>query len=395
MSGLQSSRKRMQAADRNVPLLGDKSFILLWYTGTNTHSNPIYVNSATLSHITKDEKAGLKRGDVITVKEKTLHVKAIVIKVGSFNVCCEAEKTAAGLAEQNADTDEVLTVLLTDIEDSDEEGDPPVQPVVSSDSESDEDVPPPKKVHLNELLELEKQKLAALNCSTGVPRKTGAVVPPTTKLKNTKTPPSTKTPPHYKNTANTKIPPRSTVASSAAASAGAFASTSVEVGSASVTTNSSGSAVTPLLVLESRVQTALLRNIASLLEENNRLLRGLACEVDVTDRPCVSKVYQGHDGDFETKELSNALPNVFAREFVRKKYSKEYFTQRSWEPKGKTKGNYKGLTCCFFKLAMQTNNNVIKLTLKGPSCFFAFKACIIVSQQSKSRSSQPRMDSYF
>ena len=90
-----------------------------------------------------------------------------------------------------------------------------------------------------------------------------------------------------------------------------------------------------LILAELRVQTMLLRNIDNNTKENNQILRSLRGD-DQENLPMDDAVFQGVDGPFHLSSLCAINPNTFARDFLRKTYTKENLSKKILCPKGRS-----------------------------------------------------------
>lgn len=89
-----------------------------------------------------------------------------------------------------------------------------------------------------------------------------------------------------------------------------------------------------LILAEMRVQTTLQRKILSINEEQKVALSLFKEEEQVI--PAGDAEHDGIDGRFSLSSIKSENPCVFARNFMKKKYSKDYLTNKIMCPKGKT-----------------------------------------------------------
>ncbi|PAA51793.1 hypothetical protein BOX15_Mlig010160g5 [Macrostomum lignano] len=330
--------------------------VILWFPKTNSHSGPIYINSSFLSHFDKAEKMEFKERQQIKIREKNGFHDAIIVKLGTYAKIKIAEQTIDRLAEEGYSTETIFERLDNEMSvDLDTRTRTSATYLIDSDSnegddeENDENyVPPddrsttskPPLTITSQTMSLERQKEADLFKSYG----NVIVEPPLKKAKsascdliaNAK---SGACAPLYSSTPPRK--PQDVALAQCMRPSSSFV-TFTEPATAAASPLAQGSKlqapepkVSDLLLLEARVQTGLLKKIIRLQEEGNELLRqGFGFNDEVVSKE--DQVIAGCDGrPFRLSQLP-LPPNLFAREFVLRKFGEQLCETTIIEPHGRS-----------------------------------------------------------
>jgi hypothetical protein len=271
-------RKRASVPDANAKI--QKFHIRLWFTTTNTYSESIYVNDAKLYKYSNEEKSSIKAGTVLSLKEGNDDITAVVLARGAFEKMEQLGPYLEELAKDRCATSEVLQKVSNRMTSVDHE---------SSENDTDEALEPASSA-----VEREKAKLYSLKKTKG----------------RVFSSPSSFDAASTVNCENKKNPDR-------------------------LPKDTSTSPTSHLILAEMRVQSTLLRSLNDEFRKLNQSLRFL--RESGHDIPKEDAIYVGFDGPFSLSSISAPNANVFARNFIRKRFSSDELSSLILCPKGKTK----------------------------------------------------------
>lgn len=101
------------------------------------------------------------------------------------------------------------------------------------------------------------------------------------------------------------------------------------------TSTGSNASTSQLILVELRVQTTVLKQLAFNIRELTKSLQSLTGGSD-RNLPKIDKEFEGYEGPFMLSSISSQSPNVFARNFVRKRHPVEVLHNKILCPLGKT-----------------------------------------------------------
>ena len=282
---MERTRKRKHLTEKGYPVK-QNFFIRLWYTSTNTYSESIFINSAKLYKYTDLEKASICTGTVLTLKDSNTDVSAVVLCKGTFEQMEGLESLLEDLADGNCETDDVITKVSQKLKDT--VSDKPVRQTNYSDDTDIEEVPE---------IRMEQRKCFALKRSTEHVRKTSDRPEKTEGVSRTCRP-------AYNSKENEKK------------------------------TSKDATPTSHLILAELRVQSTILKSLVEEFRILNSSLKYLR-EVDVAI-PKNNMTFDGYDGAFSLASIKSPNPNVFARNFLRKRFTKQQLSTMILCPRGKT-----------------------------------------------------------
>lgn len=130
-----TKRKRI-STQSNRQYTVKRPYCRLWFTGTNTFSETLYLNSGIFSRYSADDKEQFTAGQPIVLRENNKDVKAIILALGLYEKMEALEALLQEMADENADTQSILEKVGESIDidlSSDEEN---CQPPTKSKRES-------------------------------------------------------------------------------------------------------------------------------------------------------------------------------------------------------------------------------------------------------------------
>lgn len=294
-------------------------FMRLWFTTSNSYSDTIHVNNAKLYRYSDEEKSMFRSGTVLTLKDGNQEFGAIVLAKGTFQKMEQLTDHLEQMAETKCQTGEVLKTVSNLIE----QGHPEKSAQSNeTDDATDEDLNQcPLSMSGDTQLQREKKKLFSL-------KRTKRMAP------NTST---------YSQIFTSSVPSKESAgyAHSFSKEPGVDASSSISKGNAAVAFSSpysrspkENSSTSQLVLAELRVHSAVMRQLVDQFKELNQSLRYLR-HADF-EYPKEDATFDGFEGPFTLSSINASNPNVFARNFLRKKYPLTYLSNRILCPKGKS-----------------------------------------------------------
>jgi len=283
---MERTRKRKYLTEKAYPVK-QNFFMRLWYTSTNTYSESIFINSAKLYKYTDLEKASFCTGTVLTLKDSNKDVSAVVLCKGTFEQMERLESLLEDLAEANCETADVITKVSEKLKHS--FNDKPTSQLIpnySDDTDIENDVPE---------VRVEQRKYLALKRSTE----------------------------HVRKPSN--IPEKSESLSRRSA----YNTKENETKTCKDTTPTSH-----LVLAELRVQSTILKSLVEEFRILNSSLKYLR-DADVMI-PKSNMTFDGYDGTFTLASIKSPNPNIFARNFLRKRFTKQQLYNKILCPRGQS-----------------------------------------------------------
>lgn len=284
---MNSQRKKYRAPSKYSE--SPKFYMRLWYTKTNTYSETLHVNNNVFYKYSLEEKAAFSRGTVLCIRQNNKDIHCVVLSLGTFQAMEALSGHLERFAEEQYDTNTVLGEMKkmaerrqsdTDVDFSD-----------SEESSGNEEIS-------REITKVNEMK-AARKRPFSIDRQAGS--------------------------SGVKMS-RYSLERQNCFNHGTVSSTKK--------TDKTEKSTSHLILAELRVQTTILRNIENYTKDSNQALRFLRGD-DVT-LPMDDAVFEGNDGPFRLSSLSGVNPNVFARDFLKKTYTKEVLSMKILCPKGRS-----------------------------------------------------------
>lgn len=278
-----TKRSRIQTS-KSFGCVASHDYIRIWYTGTNTYSDSLYLNGPSLSKYSSEEKDMMSKGVSVTLKDGGNTVKGVILGRGSFEKMESLETLLEELSSEHAQTSTILERVdrrLMALSEDD----------VSEDSDDSDDtsyIPPVKKA----------TPLQSKACSSKSSNILSTIEKENRKVRSVE---------HILET----VPPV-------------------------VKKDTSIDATNTLILAELRIMSMLLRKVVTSIDNMGEALKVLQPEKE--DIPSEDAEIVGYDGVmFTLSSIASQNPCVFARNFLRKRYSQTYLGTKILCPRGTTK----------------------------------------------------------
>lgn len=292
---LPSKRRRIQA---NKFPVKQNFFLRLWFSSTNTYSETLHINNAQFYKYDDEEKSTFQNGTVVTLKEGNKEVSAIVLARGTYDRMEQLTSYLEGLADEHCHTGEVIRRIHLRSQDQ------------LSDSES------------NHETTKEKAKIDALRSAIHAKEDRHVQSDDDTQSYHT----SEDDEFNKENVCVKEVKPPHTLHRSKC---------HVSLRSKDKLTSEGRRSASHLILAELRLLTSLFRNLVDEFRNLNDRLRFLQDESDI-ELPKQDAIFNGHEGEFSLSSIQSQNPNIFARNFIRKKFSINDLSTQILCPRGRT-----------------------------------------------------------